>query len=485
MTLPAVTITELDGTLGVLPPSSGRLFAIVGPASGGTVNAPATFAKIKDVQNAFVGGQVVEAAAHYIERYGRSVLLVKSAASVAAAVSAVDDHDATGTSVVTVAGGAAPRDDYELMLKIVTGGTRGVAGITYQTSLDGGRTMSPVTALGTGTSVVFPDSAGVTFDLAAGTVVAGEYYTAIATPALPSAADLGAALDALKVTAVAWELVLVTSAIDADAFDMVELKVAGMFAAGKPHAWIGNTRITNAGETEAQYLTAMTAISTAKSTIYGSLYSGGGKLTSSVSGRKYRRPIAWGIAAREASSSQEVNAADPNLGPLPGYSIRDANGNPDEHDEAVNPGLDDLRFGTVRTLDGYPGVYVTRPRVFAPVGSDFSIMPNRRVMNLAHEILRVYFTRRLNQPVRVSRATGYLLPSEATEIELGALAALRAGLLTTPKASDVMFRLSRTDNVLSTKTLTGQVRVLPLAYPEFIDLEVGFVNPATQLQQAA
>ena len=36
MTQPALTITELDGALGVLPPSSGALFAVVGVSSGGT-----------------------------------------------------------------------------------------------------------------------------------------------------------------------------------------------------------------------------------------------------------------------------------------------------------------------------------------------------------------------------------------------------------------------------------------------------------------
>lgn len=482
MTQPQVTITELDGALGVLPPSAGRLLAIVGVSSSGPFNTPATFARVKDVQSSFGAGPMVEAAAHFIERYGRPVLLVRTEQTgTAASVSAVDDHDATGTSVVTVHTGAAPVDDYELALEVLKTGTVGTAGITYRTSLDGGRTWTGETALGTATVLPFP-GAGVSFDLGTGGLVAGELYTATAHAAKWSPAELGDALDALRTTLVAWELVHVVGAIDADAFDAIELAIAGMSAAGKYHGWVGNTRVPNAGESESAYLSALAPLSAAKSSRHGSLYAGACKLTSSVSGRKYRRPVAFPVAAREASVSEEVNTADVNVGALDGVSIRDVNGNPDEHDESINPGLDDLRFGTLRTWDGYQGVYVNRPRLFSPSGSDFQLMPHRRVLNLAHDALRLYFVRRLNKPVLVSRSTGYILEAEALEIELGATAALRSVLLAKPKASDAVFTLSRTDNLLSTNTMNGQARVIPLAYPEFIELDVGFLNPALRVQ---
>ncbi len=166
---------------------------------------------------------------------------------------------------------------------------------------------------------------------------------------------------------------------------------------------------------------------------------------------------------------------------LIGAAIKDANGNPDEHDETVNPGLDDLGFACLRTWDG-AGVYVNRPRLICPVGSDFQLMPHRRVINLGHAALRSYFKRRLNQPILVDRNTGFILESEAREMELGAMAAMSALLRAKPKCSGVLFSLSRTDNVLSTKTINGQGRIIPLAYPEFFNLDVGFYNPALQVQ---
>lgn len=478
MTQPKVIITELDGALGVLPPSSGRLLAVVGVSSTGPLNTPATFARVRDLVSNFGSGPLVEAAAHRIERYGAPVVVVRTGNTVAGTVSAITKSGTgTATCVIATSPAAAPVDDYELVFKVVTGGTLGVAGVTYQVSLDGGRNFDPVQSLGVA-DIVAIGTSGVSFDFNTGTFVAGDTFKATTTAPQWNGSEMTAALDALKVTAIDWELVHIVGAIDATTFDNLETAIAGMMAAGRARAWIGNTRIPSAGETEAAYASALGALSAAKASTYGSLYSGACKATSSVSGRSYRRPVAFATAALEASVTEDVNIADVNLGPLAGVSIRDVNGNPDEHDESINPGLDDLRFGTLRTWDGYAGVYVNRPRLFSPNGSDFQLMPHRRVMNLAHSTLRAYFVRRLNKAVIVSRSTGFITEAEAIEIELAATALLRSVLLAKPKASHVLFTLSRTDNVLSTKTLTGQARVVPLAYPETIALDVGFYNPA-------
>jgi hypothetical protein len=208
------------------------------------------------------------------------------------------------------------------------------------------------------------------------------------------------------------------------------------------------------------------------------------RLVSGVQAKNFRRPLLFALAGVQGNVSEEVNVADVNLGALRGASITDSNGNPTEHNEALYPGLDDARFITARSWDGYPGVYITRPRILSTPTSDFQIIPYRRVLNLAEAVLREYFVRRLNRPIRVDTKTGYILEADAVEIEGGARAAMRSALLAKPKASGVQFVLSRFDNVLSTKTLTGTARVLPLAYPEFIEITIGFANPAMQVATA-
>jgi hypothetical protein len=481
MTQPAVTITELDGQLGVLPPSAGRILALIGTSTSGPIDTPSTFARVKDLMNAFGEGPLVEAAAHEVERYGRPVLVVRTGNSVPGAATAVV-FTGTGTSVITVDPLVIPVDDYEVVVSIVTGGTVGTAGITLQYSLDGGRTPSPVVALGVALSYTIPN-AGIKLDFAAGDLVAGDVATFTTASPQWNAIELGTALDALALSIVAWEGLEIVGNVVPTSFDTIELKVTGMSALGKNHWWIGNCRIPNVGESEAAYLSAMATAFADRATKHGTVCFGACKVTSSVSGRKYRRPVSFIAAAREQSLSEEQDSALIDLGPLP-CAIRDDAGNPDEHDETAFPGADDARFYTLRTWEGYQGVYVNRPRLFSVSGSDFQLVPHRRVMNIARDVLRNYFVRRLNKPVRVNRDTGFILEAEALEIESGATAALRTALTTKPKASEAVFVLSRYDNLLASKTLTGDARVTPLAYPELVEINLGFFNPALQVLAA-
>jgi len=484
MTIPSVNVTERDNALGVLPPISGLPMAIVGVSSTGTAATPVLYARTTDVKADFGVGPLVEAACHAIERYGRPVLICKATSSTAGSYGTVGTSGVTGTSVVTADAVMLPYDDYDVKVVIVTGGTRGTAGITYKYSLDGGVSYSATQSLGTDTALTIAEG-NVKFPLATGTLVAGDYWTCRTVAPAWNATDLGTALDALKVSTVSWSLCEIVGNIDATALSAIETKFAAMFTAGKPRAYIGHCRMPSASETEATYLTAMQTIFSSLSASYGALCYGACKMTSSVvSGRRYRRPISYVVAARQSSLSDEQNVADINLGALTGITIRDSYGNVDQHDEAVNPGGDDLRMITLRTYDEVQGVYVTRPRMFTAEGSDFQLLPHRLVMNIAERVLRAFFVRRLNAPIQVSRTTGYILESTAKEIEAGANAALRSALGSKPMASGWSVTISRTDNILSTRTMTVTARIIPLAYPETINLEIGFSNPVNQVLAA-
>ena len=488
MSQPAVNLTELDGALGILPETFGRLYAIVGVSSSGPVDTPSTFARIQDVVSTYGDGPLVEAAAYYIEKYGRPVVIVRTGQTNPGTFpdGAVTVFVGTGTSVVTVDnGGTAPFDDLEFHFEVIAGGTIGTPGITFRWSVDGGRSQSPVTALGAATSFIFPTSGGAAIDFAAGTLVAGDTVAFTGDAPKWTTGEVASALDALFASVISWEIAHITGDIESADFDTIDPKFTGAIASGKYRSWVGNTRmpliVLGVVETEAAYKIALDAIFTSKATVHGEVCAGAAQTISSVTGRQYRRPVSFSVAAREQSVSEEVDIADVNLGTIPGISIRDANGNALHHDESLNPGLDDSRFTVLRTWDGVQGVYVNRPRILSAAGSDFDLHAKRRVLNLAHGALRLYFIRRLNKAILVDASTGFILEEEALDIENGALAAMRSTLRAKPKASGVQFALSRTDNVLSTKTLTGNARVIPLAYHEFIDLSVGFLNPALQV----
>lgn len=489
MSQPAVNITELDGALGILPETAGRLLALEGVCSSGPTDTPATFARVTDIRSTFGDGPLVEAATYYVEKYGKPVVLVRTGQTVLGDFPAgsVVVRVGAGTSVITVDNaGTAPWDDYEFYFKVIAPGTIGVAGITFQWSLDGGRNLSAVTALGTAADFSFPLSGAsgseAKIEFAAGTLVVGDIATFRGDAPNWDSTEIAAALDALFASTVNWENVHVVGVVDGTTFDVIDPKFTGAITSGKYRGWIGHTRMPNLAETEAAYLTAMAAIFDSKATVHGEICSGAAKTISGVSARQYRRPTSFALASREGNVSEEINIADVNLGTLPGISIRDANGNPDEHDESNNPGLDDARFSVLRTWEGIQGVYPNRPRILSAAGSDFDLFTKRRVLNITHAALRIFFIRRLNKPILVDTTSGFILESEALEIESGARAVMRSVLLAKPKASGVQFVLSRTDNILSTKTLTGTARVIPLAYPETIELEVGFLNPALTVQ---
>src|ERR1700759_4959377 len=139
MTLPAVNIEELDGALGILPATAGRLLAFVGPATSGPLNTPASFARTADIVSTFGKGPTVEAAAHSIDSEGKPLVFVRTGNTVAGTADSLVSAKAGGsTSAVTLHASPTPIDDYELVALIVAGGTVGSAGITYQLSYDGG-----------------------------------------------------------------------------------------------------------------------------------------------------------------------------------------------------------------------------------------------------------------------------------------------------------------------------------------------------------
>lgn len=486
MTQPNVTMTELDGALGILPPSAGALLALVGTSTSGTVDTPAGYARVSDVVADFGFGPLVEAAAYAITKFGRPVLLTRTGDTTAGTLTSAV-LVGTGTAAVSVSGSPDPNDDYEFYFEVITGGVLGTAGITFKWSMDGGRTLSEETDLGTALTFDYTDSGDpavgdveLTLGIATETLVAGDVITFRATAPMWNATEITSALLALRKCAQLWSVAHIVGAMDATLFAAVETAVAAMPNYGKDRMYIGHARVPAVGESESTYVTALNTIYSSLSTIYGAVCAGTAKMISGVSGRQYRRPPSFWVAPAHAVNSEEVNLANVKVGRMDGVILTDSNGNPDDHDESTNPGLDDARFLVLRTWEGRPGVYINRPRMLSTPTSDYQLIPHRRVINVAKTIVRSYLEERVNQEILVDSDTGYILEEEALEIEAGAMAALRGALLAKPKASGVNFTLSRTDNLLSTRTMNCTARVMPVAYPEFINVEIGFENPAIQ-----
>lgn len=480
MTTPSVSIQKADGNTGVVRPSPSGVLAILATSSMGTLNLAATYTKREDVKADYGLGELPEFAAYDMAVAKKPVVAIRLGETTVGAYSAFVASAGAGTSVIT-AGITEPEDAYNVLVTFVAGGTRGTAGITYKYSLDGGESSSAVLALGTATSIVIPNS-GVTLALAAGTIVAGQTTTFTTTPPRAGTADLTAGLEALRIAGVPWEILLVGGIADATMATALDLWLSGLEATGKFRHAIANVRMRNVGEDDAAYRTAMQAIADAVSSIRVTLAADGAEVVSVLTGLRQARPASLFVAARCMQIDIGTDPARKSDGAATGALIKDDRGNPRYHDELLYPGLDDLRFATLRSFDGDSGAFITNAPIMSSNGSDYVYIQHARVMNRACEVAFQTLSSRLSSGVRKNRKadpiTGavYILEHEAQNIEGLVNAALATALA--KRVSGIRFVLSRTDDIGSNAgaELTGEVQNSALAYVKKFTVKAAFVR---------
>lgn len=474
MTVPNAKLTKTDGNTGVVRPGADGICAILAPSASGTANQAASYAKGRTLATDFGGGLLPEFGAWMLQFTQKPIVAVKTSASVAAALTAVT-HAGAGTSVVTVSG--TPIDDYQVIFKVVAGCTIGVAGGTYQYTLDNGVTWSPVQALGVAVTLALltPQgvATGITLAFAAGTLLAAQTETLTATAARMNNADLVLALEALRLSSLPFESILVAGPIDSTMAATIAAWRLLRDAEGRYYSWASNWRPADAGETEAAYLVAAVAALGNSADTFGLVHAGSFDCASPTSGLLLRRDASLAAMTRSMSVPLGVMASRTADGPLVGVSIKDDRGNPKYHDEMLSPGFDAARFSVLRSFDGEPGTYLNLPRLFSPPGSDYVFFPHARVMNRACKITKDLLTKRLSMGVRKDE-NGHIVEVDAAEIDLLVTETLMGEL--SSQCTGVGFVLSRTDDLASNgeKTLTGELWCVPLVYVTGFDVNALF-----------
>lgn len=484
MSVPAVSLTELDGQLGIVPTSAGQLCCIVGDAQSGPLNTPAAFARAKDVLASFTGGPLVEDALYAIEHYGKVVVLCRTDRTTDGAAGSVDVTAVVGTAVPTVdTSTLKPWYSGEWVFQILTAGILGTEGIAFRYSDDGGRNWSKKKSLGTALNyTVDVSGVKVVFGASSATLLVGDEFSFLTTEPKWDATDLADALAAARLSNLPIEFCSIAGSCSGTEKGTINTAADACHASNRHRFFVCSARRPAVGESEAAYLASLETDFADKEHTSVVVCAGAARIGQSVPGRtsSARRSPRQAVSPRIAKVSGEYNIAQilP-YGALPGVSLKDANGNPVEHDEEANPGLDDAGFLTLRSFANRGGVFVNRPRVQAPAGSDFELLPYRRVMNDARTAVQAGLELRvLNATILVKKTTGYILESEALDIEAALNSILDRTLLRKPKASAAVFVLSRTDNILATKTLHYSVRITPVGYAEIVEGDIALVNPA-------
>lgn len=468
MAIPNVDIAVTDGALGIALPNVNGIACLVGVSSSGTANTVYQFGDATALKAALGNGPLVEAAALLLAVAGGPVICVPTAFS-AGTLSAVV-HVGTGLSVVTTTG-SAPVDTFSVLVEIMQGGTNPAAGTaTFRYSMDAGFTYSAEIEVPTGGVYAIPGT-GVILNWSAATLVAGDTYTFTTVAPAYSVGQLNSAIDAVLDDQSAEFFLLHAVGIPADGtaaaalFAALDAKATEGFQAFRYFRTLMNSYLGSDSAVKATFAPlASTRVSVATSTA---------RQISLISGSQNAQPAAYSICARLAAIPPSEDAGRVATGPLAG--VLDLT-----RDEAVTPGFDVARLSALRSFVGQPGKFITNCRLLASPGSDFQLMQYGRVMDIACRTARQAALHFLNDSILLN-SDGLILESEAQAIEAYILSALRAAITQPGFASNVTVAVSRTENILSTQTLPITVRVLPLGYSKFIEVDLGFNNPQTQI----
>jgi hypothetical protein len=492
-TIPSVSFQKIDGQTGSTPTDPTGILAIIAAGSSGSYNQPSGFSVDTQVWASYGPSPLAEDASYCINVGQNTVIPIRATTSGAAAAIGDITKVIAGTCVPTAHAGAAPVDVYSsVLVKCITGGTVGVAGIQLQASLDGGNSFLPVQNLGVATTFTVGafaagGSPGVAFDLPnASTLAAGDYWSAPCTPAQVTDADVAVSLEALRVSTLPWEGVLIDEVAGTGTTGLVDAFLSGIELVGKFRYALVNLRMKNqaALESEATYAAAMQAqVATQAPSIRLVEGADGANVTSTITGFVQPRPTSLFIAADAMAIPIGQDPAWVDAGSIANCVIVGPGGVPAFHNEELYPNLDQLLLSTLRSVagKGANAVYITNARVFDTVGSDYVFLQHIRTMNRACEIAFGILSGCLGRGVGKKPAdpvTGgvYMADEDRLSIDAGVNGAVRKALVGQVVA--YAFTLNQNDDIGSNSGafVTGKSMIVSKAYIKGIKVIAGFTR---------
>lgn len=394
-----------------------------------------------------------------------------------------------GGGVIGVSGNATL--DARVLVEIVTGGKNGEARFRYSCDAYDGDTESErtysetLTVPGGGTFAIPGLGVTLTFD---DTVefVAGDQYVCDVQCAGINSTNLGTAFTAIAASSTRWRYCVVATS-----------KACGDATA---HALLGTalqTQLTMLAN-NAKYRRGMIAT--------GHDVSASDALAVWDDVSAIRILVAHGMV-RRASIKPFSGFAFPKTSALDCFAARAAASLPSTdlkrvrsgplsevvkifHDEYRSPStLDDIKVSTLRTYENRDGFYITQGRLKSPDGSDFRYWPLGLVMDIACETVNAQLQEEIGRGVRTQTRVingvtyqGTIDDRDASSIEDAVGQALIDALMSPQNAegfeghiADVRFRITRTNNFLSTGIVIGEVGIQPLGYVDFLTTTLGFV----------
>ncbi len=455
-----VSIIVLDNgaTAVQVPTSSTQL--VIGTSSTGTVGQVYASTSPQNITNTFGFGPMPEAAS-MVAAVGGVAVCVRATSNTAGAASTVT-HTGTGTSVVTVSG--TPLDTYYFLVTVVTGGTVGTAGCVITVSYDNGRSASPQIALGTANTYVIPNS-GVTLNLAAGTLVAGDTFTIGTTEPLWNTAGVQAAINAFLASAykangigsvhIVGGSTATNFAIGAVGSDMVA--IGGFLQSLRTNQYIFTRGIMSTqdakppvafggtGESEATWEArvnsdftgqSLNSDTTGRLSVTSAFWNMTSQLTNGLGNSpRFRRPVSYAVAQRVVQISPQQMPSRVRSGALSPIviGVGDKADGFVYHDESISPFFDSNTGGaghlsSTTTIQGQSGIFLLHANLMGQIGSVIGFLPQGLVLDIACSIAYQIGVLNIDDDVRTVPATGTIDPRDAVTIQNAIASAIKANM---------------------------------------------------------
>lgn len=474
MTLPGQTITRTDGGLGLSNDAANRILYVT-PSSAGTANAITGYTSSSKLRTALGVGDGIEAACWKLDNEGGAVDVLKVNANVAAVISAVT-QSGTGP-LITLSG--TPTITTTATVQITLGGARGTAKFAY--TLDGETWVENITVPAGGTYLL--SSTGVTVTFPAGTYVLAETYAFTTTPATYNLSDLSTTAWGVAVDHENEWPIIVLCGFSASAAAAATIAAGVITLAAQMEAAYKYPRIliSCGNDTEANVLSAFASVQSNYLMLeHGTvqMYVG-----TKIPGWSWPRlPYVYEKARRCAAVAAATNPAWVGLPDDVAVSLIK---NPSFDEFKSGETLHDAKINTMRTYPRRRGILPTNALLKSAAGSDYRYFQWGRVIDIASSTIQFQQQKFINRSVRTvvtgtAEQIGCLEPKDAVILAKDVIEDLDAKLVKQKTSEGIdgfcsaySYRISTTNQILTSRRLESSARLVPLANIEEVVTEIG------------
>jgi hypothetical protein len=470
MALPGVKNAIKDGAMGVAGAEATGKFAAVGVASNHGQGI-LTFTDAETADKSLGDGPLRDLIVSTLSIAKTTVYALALEGTIAGTVSAVTSGaENTGTGTLAVSGN--PRNEYEVVVEIVSGG--GLNEATFRVTVDGaaGKVITvPSDAEATGAYQIPGTGITITFSAPEGqTFAAGDKWTFSSTAPSATNGEVLEAIDQILMAKLNIEWIAVAGVSSATLWAALAVKAEGAAELFQYLFIVAQARYKASGETVDQWVNALTG--TERGTVASTRLQvcAGWIEEADPNGQLDVRPLIGAYCGKLAQRNVQQGPDAVRWGGITAATALKPDGINDGHIEA----LKNAGYITARQIIGLTGIYITSGQIMSEQGSDYDVVEMRRVMDKACRQIRAAQLLFVNDTVRVG-ADGS--PEGIEMIVMQSSAPLNI-MKTNGEISEGLITVPPGQNILSTKKLMLKVRIVPLGKLSYLENEIAYSNPA-------